>query len=243
MGSQRPRARRSRTGRWEFSQEQVRWWDRWLKGIDNGIDREPMLTVWLQDRVAPQADLAHRPGAWVVEEEWPSARIKTATFEFGHERLVPTNGVHPPTAAAHRPARTLRGSQLCGLDSGAWCADGRSPDLAPDQRREDGLSLTWDSEPLAEPLAILGRASTVLELAADRPQALVCVRLCDVAPDGALAPCGPRAAQPESPRRPREPATARPGRPVHGDGATRRDRAPLPGRTPAPGRGLRRTGR
>jgi hypothetical protein len=78
----------------------------------------------------------------------------------------------------------VRGSQLCGLDSGAWCADGHSPDLPPDQRREDGLSLCWTSVPLREPLAILGHASAVLELAADRPQALVCVRLCDIAPDG-----------------------------------------------------------
>ena len=165
-------------------QEQVRWWDRWLKGIDNGIDREPLLTVWLQDWVAPQAELAYRPGAWAVEEEWPSPRIEPATLELGHESLVPTDRAQAPPAAAHRPARTLRGSQLCGLDSGAWCADGRSPDLAPDQRREDALSLAWDSAPLVEPLAILGRAHAVLELAADRPQALVSVRLCDVAPDG-----------------------------------------------------------
>ena len=65
-----------------------------------------------------------------------------------------------------------------------WCAEGGSADLAGDQRVEDAVSLTWDFEPLAEPLEILGHPQAVLELEADRPQALVSVRLCDVAPDG-----------------------------------------------------------
>jgi putative CocE/NonD family hydrolase len=166
-------------------QEQLRWWDRWLKGIDNGIDREPMLRVWLQDWVEPTAALAYRPGSWAVEEEWPSPHVDPAGFELsgdgtlqqgeGAERATPPDG----------QGRTLLGSQLCGLESGAWCADGHSPDQPSDQRREDGLSLCWTSEPLAESLAILGHAQAVLELAADRPQALVCVRVCDVAPSGA----------------------------------------------------------
>src|SRR5207253_6992536 len=40
---------------------------------------------------------------------------------------------------------------------------------------------------LDEPLEILGFPEVELELAADRPVALVCVRLCDVAPDGVSA--------------------------------------------------------
>ena len=98
----------------------------------------------------------------------------------GPDRLRPTASGRQFTGRR----RTLRGSQLCGLDSGAWCADGRSPDLAPtsDEKtacRSPGTRSRWP-----EPLAILGRRTAVLELAADRPQALVCVRLCDVAPDG-----------------------------------------------------------
>ena len=31
-----------------FLQECLRWWDRWLKQIDNSIDDEPMLKVWVQ---------------------------------------------------------------------------------------------------------------------------------------------------------------------------------------------------
>ena len=61
----------------------------------------------------------------------------------------------------------------------------RAGGAPPDQRVEDGLSLCFTSAPLEEQLELLGFPEAVLTLAADRPRALVCVRLCDVAPDGA----------------------------------------------------------
>ena len=62
---------------------------------------------------------------------------------------------------------------------------GVAGDFPPDQRFEDGASLTWTSEPLSERLEILGFPEVVLTLAVSRPSALVAVRLCDVAADGA----------------------------------------------------------
>jgi hypothetical protein len=57
--------------------------------------------------------------------------------------------------------------------------------MPPDQRAEDGLALSFTSAPLAEPVEILGFPEVTLAVAADRPNALLAVRLCDVAPDGA----------------------------------------------------------
>jgi hypothetical protein len=57
-------------------------------------------------------------------------------------------------------------------------------DLPPDQRPEDGRSLTFTSAPLTETMEILGFPEVTLTLAVDRPQALVAVRLCDVSPAG-----------------------------------------------------------
>ena len=45
--------------------ECVRFFDRWLKGVPNGLDEEPMLTAWLQDSVPPRARYEERPGRWV----------------------------------------------------------------------------------------------------------------------------------------------------------------------------------
>ena len=48
LGPRRPGARQPGTGVGILS-EYVRWWDRWLKGIANGIDEEPALVAYLQD--------------------------------------------------------------------------------------------------------------------------------------------------------------------------------------------------
>ncbi|MGH2890894.1 MAG: CocE/NonD family hydrolase C-terminal non-catalytic domain-containing protein, partial [Solirubrobacteraceae bacterium] len=45
-------------------------------------------------------------------------------------------------------------------------------------------SLCWDTEPLPERVELLGRGRARLTISVDRPQALVAVRVCDVAPDG-----------------------------------------------------------
>ncbi len=49
---------------------------------------------------------------------------------------------------------------------------------------DDGLSLCFDSEPVSEPIELLGNPVVELDLASDRPQAQIGIRLCDVSPDG-----------------------------------------------------------
>jgi len=153
-----------------FLQECVRWFDHWLKGIDTGLMDEPMLRVWMQDSVEPRPNYDVRLGRWVAEPSWPSPNVGSRTWE------LPLDG-----------PRQLLGVQSCGTEAGAWTAEGQSADLAGDQRPDDALSLTFDSEPLPEPLEILGLPHVTLDLASDRPCALVAVRLCDVAPDGTSA--------------------------------------------------------
>jgi hypothetical protein len=61
---------------------------------------------------------------------------------------------------------------------------GLSPELPLDQREEDGGSLVFDTEPLAEAVAILGAPVVELDLESDQPAALVAVRLNDLRSDG-----------------------------------------------------------
>ena len=157
--------------------ELVRWWRRWLEGVDPGIADDPMVVGYLQDSVAPSANLAERPGRYVGEEAWPSPRIAPRTLLLGDGTL----GAATPESGT----RSIGSVQTVGLEGGAWCADGRSADLPLDQRGEDARSLTFTSEPLAEPLEILGFPEARLVIASDRPLALVSARLCEVQPDGA----------------------------------------------------------
>jgi hypothetical protein len=68
--------------------------------------------------------------------------------------------------------------------AGHWCAYGHAPDQPDNQQEEDGKSVCFDSPVLTERFEILGAPVVELEFSSDKPQAQVCARLCDVAPDG-----------------------------------------------------------
>ena len=157
-------------------QEVLRWCDHWLKGRDTGIMDEPMLRVWMQDHVPPQTCYTHRPGRWVGEAGWPSPRIQQRRMALGSDGRLGQPGVG--TASICSPL-------WVGLAAGEVGRYGNAAEWATDQREDDGGSLVFLSEPLAEPLEILGAPQLHLRFASDKAQALVSVRLNDVAPSGA----------------------------------------------------------
>src|SRR5262245_265419 len=162
-----------------FLQEALRWWDQWLKGADTGIMAEPMLRVWMQESVPPKPSQKHRPGRWVAEMQWPSPRIAPTRQWLNATglRSVPIGEVR----------LDIRSPQTTGLAAGEWCGFGAPGEAPPDQRADDGCSLTFDSEALPQTVEILGAPVVTLEVSADQAVALVAVRLNDVAPDGASA--------------------------------------------------------
>src|SRR5699024_2698121 len=72
-----------------------------------------------------------------------------------------------------------------GQYGGKWCSYNAPPDMPYDQREEDGGAMVFDSDPLEERLEVLGAPTVELSLSADRPVAMVAVRLSDVALDDA----------------------------------------------------------
>jgi len=160
-----------------FLQECLRWWDYWLKGIETGIMDEPQLRAWMQEWVAPRPFYAVMPGRWVAEPSWPSPHIQARRYALGA-------GTLDADAAAEARLDHV-GSEEHGSDAGVWSPYGHEADWPPDQRGEDGRSLTFTAAPLDAPVEILGFPEVTLTVAVDRPNALVAVRLCDVAPTGA----------------------------------------------------------
>lgn len=162
----------------DFLQECTLWWDKWLKGIDNGVDREPMLRVWMQDSVTPTANYIQRPGRWVAESEWPSPNIREQVLPVLPHRLGDVG--QPPGDGSV----TIQSPLAVGFFAGKWCSYGAGPDLAHDQRRDDGGALVFESEPLREPLEILGAPILSFEFSVDRPIAMVAARISDVRENG-----------------------------------------------------------
>ncbi len=66
----------------------------------------------------------------------------------------------------------------------SWGAGGIPNGLARDLRPDESLGPTYTSDPLDEPISILGEPVVVLHLAVSAPVATAVVRLTDVAPDG-----------------------------------------------------------
>ena len=159
-----------------FLQEAQRWWDRWLKGIDNGVMDEPMLRAWIMESVPPAPWYAERPGRWIGEPTWPAATVPHRLF------LTASGLLDRPDASF---ARVICTPQSLGAAAGSWCPFGAGPDGADDQQEDDARSVMFDTPPLDAAVETLGAPILELELASDRPQAVLIARLCDVHPDGA----------------------------------------------------------
>jgi uncharacterized protein len=155
----------------EWRAEAVRWFDHWLKGIDNGIERAPRLVVYQQHSHPPGAAGQDVPGEWRAES-WPPAGRKPLTwFLAPNHELTST-----PAAAA---TDHLRYVPSAGAEAGFWWGE-----LLGDQRPVDAYSLIYDSAPLESDVSMLGFAHVRLLAAADAPLADWFVRLEDVADDG-----------------------------------------------------------
>ncbi len=160
-----------------YLQEILRWWDQWLKGAETGIMAEPMLRAWVLDPHRPAPFYPTHPGRWVTEESWPSPKIEPRRLYLNDHRLE----TEPMIGAV----LSIRSPADAGRDCGRWGGyGGDCPDMALDQRREDGLALVFETAVLTEDLDLLG--APVLEIAAcaDAPRVNLTARLCDVAPDG-----------------------------------------------------------
>ncbi len=161
-----------------FLQESLRWWDRWLKGIENGIDDEPALHLWMQEDLHAHPMEFRVGGHWIAEAAWPPP-AREMTFHLGDGTLQ------------DKPARDREFDHttplLCGMSGGEWCprdGGGIGPEFQANQHGDDMMSLHFDSAPLDEDRTILGTPRVTLRLAVDRTQAMVAVRLNEVTPDG-----------------------------------------------------------
>ncbi|MBS9403965.1 CocE/NonD family hydrolase [Halomonas sp. TRM85114] len=162
-----------------FLQECLRFWGRWLKGEQTGVEEDPAIRVWMQDSIPPTTSYNHRPGCWVTEPSWPSPNIHHWHLPLAPGRLVLDGERRPDDAEAE----TIQSPLTCGLFAGKWCSYAAGPDLAHDQREEDGGALVYQSSRLDEELALMGAPEVDLEVTSDRPVAMIAIRLSDVAPD------------------------------------------------------------
>ncbi len=167
-----------------FLQETLHWWDRWLKGIENGVESGPALKAYMQESVPPASSYEFRPGRWVAEDHWPSRNISPLYFSIRKGVLVEKDKIEKNSESSE--PLTFTSPLSVGLHGGKWCSYLSPPDLPTDQRADDGGSLTFETEPLKETIEILGRPVLHARISSDRPVAMLAVRLSDLRPDGSI---------------------------------------------------------
>ncbi|PSJ58321.1 CocE/NonD family hydrolase [Kumtagia ephedrae] len=161
-----------------FLQEALRWWDRWLKDKETGVEDDPAMRLYLMDSAPPRDWYEERAGRWIAEAQWPPPAIRARRFSLAG------GGVLTEGEAALEPT-PVASPQDCGMDGGEYCAIWLGPEMPGDQRADDAKSVCFDTRPLGASIDIVGAPVIRLTLSADKPVALVAVRLCDVHPDGA----------------------------------------------------------
>lgn len=158
--------------------EMLRWWDRWLKGIDNGVDEEPPIVLFVRRSTRPRPDLAEVRGEWRYEPGWPLERS-------GELPLPLRNAITSGRAPSETDVLEVRGD--VGWTAWISCA-GHLPYGQPqDQRPDEAFSLVYEWPPLDEELEILGHPRVELTLSSSAPVAFLSAKLCDVFPDGTSA--------------------------------------------------------
>ncbi len=163
-----------------FLQECIRWWDKWLKNKETGIDKEPVLKAFMQESIHPFTSYEQRPGYWLGLNDWPSEKVKNRRYVLYNDHVLKTR-----RSESREPKALWVQSPLdLGMFAGKWCSYSAPPDLPGDQRNEDGGGLVFTSRPLDEEVHIIGMPVARLQLKVNRPVAMIAVRLSDVAPDG-----------------------------------------------------------
>ncbi|HUP23645.1 MAG TPA: CocE/NonD family hydrolase [Thermoanaerobaculia bacterium] len=188
--------------------EELRWFDYWLKGVDNGIMDEPPVKYY-QMAAARKGSTSSKNG-YRTADVWPPQHQQVAFYLTPSMTLSialpPANDATSTyTFDPKNPVPTVGGANL-------------TLPLGPmDQREigERGDYLRFETAPLTEDLTIAGRVTVDLWVSTDAPDTDFMVKLVDVYPDGyeALLLDAPLRARYREGRRPEDVKLMEPGKP------------------------------
>jgi len=164
----------------DFLGEAIGWWDKWLKGIDNGVEKLPAYRAYILENAMPLLRREREPGRWVAEAVMPTPEIHERHYYLASNReLLDIPG--------RTRVKTLASPQDCGSSCGEFFPLKPDGDLPSDQRRDDSGSMVFDSGKLHQPIEILGRPRLRLKVSIDKPLGNIAVRLNDIHPTGEVS--------------------------------------------------------
>lgn len=151
----------------------IRWFDFWLKGKDNLVDRDPTIRYYAMGPVGEE----HSPGnIWRETNDWPISATPTAYFLRDGGKLTTASPTEPDAAATFL-ADPLKPANIPNNKGFPGAADARKFEEQAEVR-------TFTTEPLTEPVEWTGIVKTELFVTSSAKDTDFIVRVCDVYPDG-----------------------------------------------------------
>jgi putative CocE/NonD family hydrolase len=166
---------------YDFQTMRVLWFDRFLKGIRNGIDTWPRALLYVPG-----------PNQWRFEDDWPipdeaSTKLYLDPAKSGSAQS-PNDGTlakaapaakSPPTTYDYVPADAIGPATLFANEQGQEAGGS-----APDQRPFEPLRMTWTTAPLKKATEVTGTVTVDFWASSTIGDPYFAARLVDVAPDG-----------------------------------------------------------
>jgi putative CocE/NonD family hydrolase len=152
--------------------EPLRWWDRWLKGIDNGVMDDAPVHYYVMG--APEAI------AWRSAKAWPLPNERRTAYWFGPRRSLGTVAPKAAPGDKGRDEMTVDYSAAVSPDP-RWSLERKFPELSA----HDAKGFTYTTPPLAAAVEVTGHPVVHLWISSSAPDADLFVYLEEVDGKGA----------------------------------------------------------
>lgn len=168
----------TQSDRFDFAAEHLRWWDYWLKGVDNEIMREDPVHYYVMG--APEET------AWRSARTWPLPRERRTAYWFGPGPSGSAKsandgglGTGAPQAGGAKDEFTVDYAAAVSPNP-RWTIERRFPDMSAAEAK----GLTYTTPPLPAALEVTGHPVVHLWVASSAPDADVFVYLEEVDKEG-----------------------------------------------------------
>jgi putative CocE/NonD family hydrolase len=153
----------------DFAAEAHRWFDFWLKGIENGIMKEPPIHYYVLGRNPKEA--------WQKADLWPIGNTDRKKFHLGSD-LRPEQSSDPGSSDKYLVDYSTTTGTLSRWAAVNW------GHKYPNMRDNDAKALTYTTKPLESSVQVIGHPVVRFQLKTDAPDLDIFAYLEEVDEDG-----------------------------------------------------------
>lgn len=159
--------------------ESLRWHDYWLKGIDNGVTKEPPLFYSIIDQGTDR-------GAWKSAYQWPDPNVQRQDYFMSHQTGPHKLTTKDDSTIESKASFTVDYTATTGKSARMWDSSGGTVSGLhyPELTQLNSKGIFYTSAVLKKDLAVVGAPVIRLNLTSTHPDMQVNVFLEKVLPNG-----------------------------------------------------------